>query len=82
MALCNPLSKLVNKSLADSHFPNCLKIAKVKPLFKSGDKLELNNYRPVALSAIDGKCLESVMLERIETHLKNNKIINKYQFGY
>lgn len=82
MSLCEPLSIMINNSLRNGDFPFKLKIAKVKPLFKSGDKLDMNNYRPVALSSIDGKCLESIMLDRIETHLKNNEILCKYQFGY
>lgn len=49
-ALSKPLSLLINKCIRNSEFPECLKIAKVKPLFKSGDKTDMNNYRPIAIS--------------------------------
>lgn len=82
VALCEHLAKLINDCIKESIFPDCLKIAKVIPLFKSGDKTDPNNYRPIAITPIDAKCFESVILERIETHLKNNDILCKYQFGY
>lgn len=82
VALCEPLTKLINECIRDSTFPECLKIAKVTPLFKSGDKTDPNNYRPIAITPIDAKCFENVLLDRIETHLKNNDILCKYQFGF
>lgn len=80
--LSAPITKLINNCLANSTFPECLKVAKVKPLFKSGNKLEMNNYRPVAISPIDSKCFEGILLNRIQNHLDKNEIISKYQFGY
>lgn len=58
VTLCNPLVNLINLHLDNSIFPECLKIAKVTPLFKSGDKTDMNNYRPVAISPIDSKIFE------------------------
>lgn len=66
--IIEPISKLINRCFENETFPNCLKIAKVKPLFKSGSKLDRNNYRPVAISPIDSKCFESILLDRLQTH--------------
>ena len=82
ISLSSPISRLINNCLDKSTFPKCLKVAKVIPLFKSGDKTDINNYRPVAISPIDSKCFESVLLNRIEEHLSNNEILCKFQFGY
>jgi hypothetical protein len=82
VSLCEPLSKLINDWLNKSIFPKCLKIAKVNPLHKNGDKMEKNNYRPIAISPIDSKVFESVILDRMEKHLKDNNILCKFQFGY
>lgn len=82
ISLSEPLAQLINTCLQNKNFPKCLKVAKVKPLFKNGDKQEMNNYRPVAISPIDSKIFESVLLSRIEDHLTRNEIICKYQFGY
>jgi hypothetical protein len=44
-----PLQHIFNLSLESSVVPNQMKIAKVIPLFKSGDPLLLDNYRPISL---------------------------------
>ena len=41
---------IINKSFNLSIFPNDLKIAKVIPIFKSGSKADINNFRPISLS--------------------------------
>ena len=48
-ALVKPLTLLINQTLTTGEFPNELKISKVKPLFKTGDTLQINNYRPISL---------------------------------
>ena len=44
-----PLTHLINKSISDGVFPNSLKLAKVIPIFKSGDKSIISNYRPISI---------------------------------
>ena len=44
-----PLVHIFNLSLQQGVFPSQLKIAKVIPLFKDGDKSLVNNYRPVSV---------------------------------
>ena len=43
------LTNLVNKSLAQGLFPQSLKGAKILPIFKSKDKLNIANYRPISI---------------------------------
>ena len=47
--ICDPLSKVFNESFVKGIVPNQLKIAKVIPVFKSGNCDEFSNYRPVSL---------------------------------
>lgn len=81
-ALAKPISTLINRCLKEGIFPRQLKIATVKPLFKAGDKTNVNNYRPIAILPIISKVFEYVLLNRLTDHLKNNNIINDYQFGF
>jgi hypothetical protein len=82
LALHVHLAVLINKYLDAKSFPDCLKTAKVNPLFKSGDKTALKNYRPIAILPICSKIFEGVLFNRIEEHLLSNEILCKYQFGY
>ena len=47
--IIGPLSFLCNRSLTEGVFPLELKLANVLPLFKSGETMLCNNYRPVYL---------------------------------
>lgn len=48
-------------------FPNELKTAIIKPLYKKEDKLNINNYRPVALLPIFAKIFEKIMYKNISS---------------
>ena len=43
------LVRIFNTSLATGTFPKLMKVAKVIPKFKSGNKLSVTNYRPISL---------------------------------
>jgi hypothetical protein len=45
--ISSPLTHICNKSLSSGIFPDRLKYAVVKPLFKKGDKSKISNYRPI-----------------------------------
>ena len=44
-----PLTYIINKSLAEGIFPNELKLARVVPIFKTGDPSSISNYRPISV---------------------------------
>lgn len=43
------ITHIINLSLKTGTFPNKLKDAKVIPLFKPGDRHDINNYRPISI---------------------------------
>ena len=47
--IINELAHFFNLCLNNGTFPNALKLAVVKPIFKSGDKRHFNNYRPISI---------------------------------
>ena len=49
------LSILINSCFDLGVFPSILKIAKVIPVFKAGDKGEVSNYRPISLLSVFSK---------------------------
>ena len=59
-----------------------LKIAEVIPIFKSGEKSSMDNYRPISLLSAFSKFLEKVVAIRLLTFLETNNILSKWQFGF
>ena len=53
-----PLIHICNLSFSNGVFPAELKVAKVTPMYKTGDKMTLNNYRPISTLPIFSKILE------------------------
>ena len=63
------LVKLFNSSVRQGIFPNRFKLARVIPLFKSGSKLLLANYRPISLLPFLSKVLEKLIHSRMSDFL-------------
>ena len=53
-----PLVHIFNLSFSTGIFPSEMKIAKVIPLFKNGNKSDFSNYRPISLLSQFPKILE------------------------
>ena len=68
--------------LSTGIFPDRLKYAVVKPIFKNGDKSDVSNYRPISLLPAFSKVLERVLCVRMYQHLANNSILVDEQFGF
>ena len=77
-----PLFHVLNLSLQNSIFPEELKIAKVNPIFKKGDKSNTSNYRPISLLTSFSKIFERVIYNRLYSYLIANNILYKKQFGF
>ncbi|XP_065678184.1 uncharacterized protein LOC124818163 [Hydra vulgaris] len=76
------LFKVFKASITQGSFPNSLKIAKVTPIFKTGDHTNIKNYRPISVLPVFSKILERIMYNRIYTYLIDNKLLYKNQFGF
>ena len=59
-----------------------MKIEKVIPVFKSGDKSRFNNYRPKALLSQFSKNFEKLIERRLHSFLTKYNIINESQYGF
>ena len=47
--IVKPLTFIINQSLKTGTFPDRLKVARVRPLFKNGDNQLITNYRPISI---------------------------------
>jgi hypothetical protein len=56
--LARPLTKIYNASLQTGIVPDLWKLGNVIALYKTGDKSDPGNYRPVSLTSVVGKLME------------------------
>ena len=77
-----PLAYLINNSFETGNFPDLLKISKTMPIFKNGDKLDPNNYRPIAILPVFSKIFEKAMYIRIVNFFQDFDLFNKTQHGF
>ena len=80
--LTTPVFILFNKSLSEGSLPDIFKKANVTPIHKSGDKSLPKNYRPISVTPILCRLLETIVREVIVQHIKTNDIIINQEYGF
>ena len=76
------LADLYNLCITDSVFPTRLKLAKVIPVYKFGDKTQPSNYRPISLLPHFSKIFEKLISTNLLSFLAQNSILCPQQFGF
>ena len=79
-ALCTPLHHLFNTSLQYSIIPSQWKIHRIIPIFKSGAKTVVSNYRPISLLCTVSKVFESLVFDQVSVFLLDH--FSPFQFGF
>jgi signal recognition particle subunit SEC65 len=77
-----PLAHIFNLSLRTGVFPNKLKLCRVIPIFKAGNILECDNYRPISLLSSISKILEKIVSQKLIDHLLTNDLLYVHQYGF
>ena len=62
--------------------PPVWKSANITPIFKKGSKGSPGNYRPVSLTCVLCKVMESVLRDAIVEHLAKHHLIRNTQHGF
>ena len=73
--LCLPLAIMFQKSIDEQSVPKEWKNANIPPIFKKGSKLVAGNYRPVSLTSVICKVMESLIGDKIVEHLNKYELI-------
>ena len=76
------LTHIFNNCISDGYFPNELKTGCITPIYKSGIKTEVNNYRPVCSLSPFSKIFERIIYNRMIIFIEQNQIFSKTQFGF
>ena len=78
----NSLTKLFNLSIQEKTFPTIWKSTRIMPIYKSGDKQDPSNYRPISILPTISKILEKAIHMQLSAYLEGNKLLSMSQFGF
>lgn len=80
--IAEPFTYCINLSLLSGVVSKLAKIARVTPIFESGDKNDLCNYRPICILSTLSKVLEKVVYSRLNNYLDKLNIIAPSKYGF
>ena len=80
--ISTPLAKVFNLSLEEGIISAEWKEANITPLFKKGSRNKPENYRPVILTSVVCKLLETLIRDNILEFLVKHQLINTSQHGF
>lgn len=81
-SIASPLTLLFNQSLQQGTAPEAWKKAQITAIYKKGDKSEAGNYRPVSLTSIICKTMETLVRDHIVSYMRQNDMFTPQQFGF
>ena len=84
---CSPIVekyivKAFNRCIDTQNFPNFLKVAKVVPIFKKGERDSPENYRSISLLCSISKLFEKLLYSRMGSFFNAKKLFSPMQFGF
>lgn len=77
-----PLSIIFQKSLNEGVLPSDWLRACITAIHKKGEKGIADNYRPVSMTSIICKLMESIVRDKLVEHMIKNDIFSKNQHGF
>ena len=77
-----PLSEIFNASMTTGIVPTAWRQAKVTAVFKKGNKNMASNYRPISLTCIPSKIIESLIRDHIIKYMSSQSLFSQKQFGF
>ena len=80
--IAKPLAHVCSTSFEYGVLPDNMKVAKVVPLFKAGDRSVISNYRPISLLSQFSKILEKSFNERLDKFIDKFQLLNNCQYGF
>ena len=73
---------LGTNQLAMGIVPDMGKVARVTPLYKSDDKPQVENHRPISVLPVLIKVVERVVRSQLNGHLHQLDFLYQHQYGF
>jgi hypothetical protein len=80
--LSEPLAALFNETLQRGKLPSDWKLAFISSIYKKGSRSHAENYRPISLTSIICKVMESFIRDAILEHMVQHGLLSPRQFGF
>ena len=77
-----PLTSLFQTTLQTGRIPQQWKAATVTAIHKKGDRSCPSNYRPISLTCIPCKIIESIVRDHILDHMNDHNLFSPRQYGF
>ena len=77
-----PHANLFNLSLSTSELPAIWKLARITPILKGDNVLDLNNYRPISIICFIAKVFEKLIHNQLSYYLSINNVLSPFQSGF
>lgn len=79
---CRLLCRLFQQSLDLTSLPADWRFGRVLPIFKTGNKNDSSNYRPISLTSVPCKIMEHVIYSHIMNYMSEHQLICNSQHGF
>lgn len=77
-----PLKLIFEQSFKNKQLPLDWRSGDISALHKKGSKLDASNYRPISLTCICCKILESIVRDHLVEFFYTNKLFSNKQYGF
>lgn len=82
ICLVEPLYLIYQRSYWTGDVPDAFRLSIITPVFKSGSKFDVKNYRPIAQCSIACIVFEKLLVDHISRYLYANQLFDKEQHGF
>ena len=73
---------MINISLSTGTYPTDWKCSKLIPVYKSGSRNEIENYRPISIIPVVSKVIEKIVHRQLSEYLEKSDLLTICQFGF
>jgi len=82
LTLTPMITEIFRLSLDSMKLPAIWKDSIIMPIFKSGKRDNVGNYRPISLTCVLCRTLERIIAQQLTDYLITHDIISKHQYGF
>lgn len=76
------LTQLINSCFVQGKYPDEMKKARVVPVYKAGEKTNINNYRPISVLPVVNTIVERAILNRLLGFSERANYLYTHQYGF